>query len=678
MSHSPADAFLQEASEILDELEQKLLELEANPDPGLVDNVFRSLHTLKGSGSMFGFDALASFTHGFETAFDLVRESRLAVDRELIDASLAARDHMTALLHADEETIRRLEASEAARTLSGRIEALIAKAGAQTGEKAGGAAAGEARAAASSAGGVRVYRIAFKPEPDALKNGMRPDLLMAELAELGETEVAIDASRTPPLEEMDPKACYCVWRVRLTTAALLEDVKNVFIFADDAELTIEVEPLGEAAETASEAPRPAAVSAAAAPAAEAEALEPERGRLQQQQQGKSESVRVQSHRLDEMMDQLGELVIVQTRLEQIAARLGDGALTAITEEVERLVTGLRDSTLSIRMLPIEIVFGKFRRVTRSLSAELGKEVSLITEGGETELDKKVIDSLSEPLVHMIRNAMDHGLEPAEERAAAGKPKRGTVRLSARQSGGEVLISVADDGRGLDAEAIRARAVERGLIAADAEMSVDQLHQLIFAPGFSTAKQLSSVSGRGVGMDAVRSAVEELRGTIDIATKPGAGTIVTLRLPVTLAIIDGLAVRVGGGAFVIPLSNVNECVELSSAEQTRDSGRTLLRIREELVPFLKLDELFGFPPSAEATRRVVIVGADGRRVGLVVDDILGQHQTVIKTLSVFHRDIEGFAGGTILGDGQVALIIDAPALVKTALERTAGGAGRFAA
>ncbi|MGR3249202.1 MAG: chemotaxis protein CheA, partial [Paracoccus sp. (in: a-proteobacteria)] len=309
-----------------------------------------------------------------------------------------------------------------------------------------------------------------------------------------------------------------------------------------------------------------------------------------------------------------------------------------------------------------------RRVVRDLSAELGKDVALVTEGGETEVDKTVIDRLSEPLVHMIRNSMDHGIEDAQARLAAGKSPQGTVSLSARQEGGEILISIDDDGAGLDPDAIRAKAVERKLLSPEAQPVEEELFQLIFAPGFSTAKQLSSVSGRGVGMDAVRSTVDALRGSVDVQSRRGIGTRVTLRLPVTLAIVDGLLVRLGSSVFVIPLASVEECVELDAAEQTRDSGRTMLCIREHLVPFLELDTVFGQAQSAEPRRRVVIVKADGQRLGLVVDDILGQNQTVIKSLSQYHRGVEGFAGATILGDGSVALIIDVATLARRALSQ----------
>lgn len=649
---NPAIAsFVHEARELLEGLEGLLLDLERGTDPGQVDlvqvdAVFRTLHTIKGSGAMFGFGTLAQFTHHFEEAFDRVREGRLAIDQRLIDLSLRARDHMTALLDcgSDGPAADELAAGQEAADLLAGLAAITGEA-VPTGAVPSDAGASNVISIAR----MRRWSILFRPEPSALRNGMRPDLLMAELAGFGMLDMAVDVSAVPPLEDLAADECLLAWRCTLETDKPRSAIEAVFIFADDA--LVEIEEIGgDAVDTN-------AAAAVAAPAA--------RQVARPAANAPGESVRVPAAKLDEIMDQLGELVIVQARLNQIAGARGDAELESVAEEVERLVTGLRDATLSVRMMPIEAVFGKFRRVVRDLSAELSKDVALITEGGETEIDKNVIDRLSEPLVHMIRNSMDHGLEDAERRRAAGKPARGTVRLSARQEGGEVLIAIEDDGAGLDAEAIRAKAVERGLLAPDAQPTTTELHQLIFAPGFSTAKALSSVSGRGVGMDAVRSTVDALRGSVEVMSHPGRGSRVTLRLPVTLAIIDGLLVRLGEAVFVIPLSAVEECVEMEVAERRRESGRTILQIREHLVPFLDLDDVFSRPPSTEPRRRVVIVKADGARIGLVVDDILGQNQTVIKTLSVYHRDVQGFAGATILGDGGVALIIDVAMLARRA-------------
>ncbi|RGP38599.1 chemotaxis protein CheA [Pseudotabrizicola alkalilacus] len=648
------DAFVLEAREQLEGLEEMLLDLETGTDRERVDAIFRVLHTVKGSGSMFGFGVLARFTHHFEDAFDGVREGRLEIDARLIDVSLRARDHMTALLDCggDSPEAARLEASEEAAHLLATLASIV-------GGHAQSPTLGNAPVVMQLSAREQMMRrwsIRFHPDATALRNGMRPDLLMAEIAALGQAEFRLDASDLPPLTELDPERSYLAWEITLTTSQTRDAIEAIFLFADDAALDITelVSPNGPTIGPVAAAGPPGNVSQLPQPRAP-----------QTAPTGSSESVRVPAGKLDDIMDQLGELVIAQARLYQIAAASQNPDLEAVVEEVERLVTGLRDATLSVRMLPIESVFGKFRRVVRDLSQELGKEVMLAVEGGETELDKNVIDRLSEPLVHMIRNSMDHGLEDAASRLAAGKPARGKVTLSARQEGGEVLIAIEDDGAGLNTEAIRARAVERGLLPADAPQSASEIHQLIFAPGFSTASALSSVSGRGVGMDAVRSAVEGLRGQTEIATLPGRGTRVTLRLPVTLAIIDGFLVRLGTSAFVIPLAAVEECVEFEEAERHRESGRSMLQIREHLVPFLDLDDVFGRPASTEARRRVVIVKADGQRLGLVVDDILGQNQTVIKTLSIYHRNIAGLAGATILGDGAVALIIDVVTLARRA-------------
>lgn len=638
--------FVQEAREQLEALEALLLDLESGATPEQVDAVFRTLHTVKGSGAMFGFTALARFTHHFEDAFDKVRDGKLGIDARLIDLSLRARDHMTAMLDCGGDGPEALAMESAPEAL-----ALLAALAEVTGAPGAGVQAPAAAftgPAASAA--MRRWSIRFRPESGALRNGMRPDLLMDELAALGTAEIALDGSAVPPLEELAADESWLTWHVTLQTDQPRAAIESVFIFADDADLEIT-----EITETAGVVAAQPATPLQTAPAPSA-ARAPE---------ASGESVRVAATRLDEIMDQLGELVIAQARLQQMAQASADPALESMVEEVERLVTGLRDATLSIRMLPIEAVFGKFRRVVRDLSAELGKDVALVTEGGETEIDKNVIDRLSEPLVHMIRNSMDHGIEPAERRRVAGKTERGTLRLSARQEGGEVLIAIEGDGAGLDAEAIRVKAIERGLLAAGAQPTASELHQLIFAPGFSTAQQLSSVSGRGVGMDAVRSTVDALRGTVEVVSVADRGTRVTLRLPVTLAIIDGLLVRLGEAVFVIPLAAVEECVELDATERQRQSGRTMLQIREHLVAFLDLDDVFDRTPSQEQRRRVVIVKADGARIGLVVDDILGQNQTVIKTLSVYHRDVEGFAGATILGDGGVALIIDVATLSRRA-------------
>jgi two-component system, chemotaxis family, sensor kinase CheA len=376
----------------------------------------------------------------------------------------------------------------------------------------------------------------------------------------------------------------------------------------------------------------------------------------------ADSIRVPAERLDDLMDRVGELMIAQSRLSQVAANSNDAEVKEVAEEIERLAVELRDTTMGVRTMPIGSLFGRFRRLVHDLAQQLDKKIVLTTNGEETELDKTMIERLNDPLIHLIRNSIDHGLEAPEARIAAGKSPHGHITLSARHAGTEVLVSIVDDGRGLDRTRIQARAEEQGLLPAGAKPSDSELFQVLFQPGFSTAREVTSLSGRGVGMDVVKRAIEGLRGKIDVASTPGKGTVMTLRLPLTLAIIDGLLVRVGAGRYVLPLSAVEECVELSTAEDARQHGRSFLNIRGDLVPYLRLRELFKTSCPPDPYQKVVIVSAGGQRVGLVVDQVIGNHQTVIKSLSKLHADSETFSGATILGDGAVALILDVAHLV----------------
>jgi two-component system chemotaxis sensor kinase CheA len=636
----PIETFRLEAQDLLEQIERGLLDLAHRPDDkDLIDSVFRGLHTLKGSGAMFGFDALAAFTHHCESAFDRVRKGEVPADAELVAAVLAAQDHMRALAEGREAP------ESAGQALLDRLQRAVD----------GASGAGVAEAAKP---GPTTWKIRFKLPADALANGARPLPLLDELRELGECEVVAVTDRVPPLAALVPTDCHLAWDVTLTTEHPRSAIEDVFIFLID-DMTLDIEAID--------------ASAAAADAVEVEAADgpvladdAAKGGASQPADGKSartsETVRVPAERLDELMDRVGELVIAQSRLKQVAAASLDQNLRAASEEIERLAAELRDTMMVVRMVPIAQLFGRFRRLIHDLARDTGKSIELATEGEATELDKTVIERLADPLVHLIRNAADHGLETPEQRLAAGKPAAGQVTLAARQAGAEVIITITDDGRGVDRVRVRAKAEEAGLIAPGAVLSDPELLQLIFAPGFSTAQAITSLSGRGVGMDVVKRAVEGLRGAIEMTSAPGQGSQIALRIPLTLAIIDGLMVRVGTGRYVIPLSAVEECVELSVEQDLRSTGRSLLTLRDRLVPFIRLRNLFstGLPP--EEHQKVVVVSTGHERVGLVVDQILGDHQTVIKSLSSFHADVETFSGATILGDGGVALILDVARLV----------------
>ncbi|HUB13417.1 MAG TPA: chemotaxis protein CheA [Acetobacteraceae bacterium] len=659
MSGDPTQTYRQEAAELLEQLEQALLDLERRPnDADLVNTAFRALHTIKGSGAMFGFDAVAAFTHHVETAFDRVRNGEVEATAPLIAVALAAKDQIRTLIEAPDSA----DDAEGAAILR-RLQAALD---------------GPAVEPPPTAG--ITWRLRFRLPRDAMAMGTNPLLLLDELRALGPCAVAADGSAIPPLEALNPTECHIGWDVTLTTVQPRSAIEQVFLFVLD-EMQLDLEPVSDqAAEpkpqdlaatprgTSDRAPtspatptREAARTAAKPVTAHADPAPPHADAPPPR--NSAGSIRVPAERLDDLMDQVGELVIAQSRLKQIAGNSHDPQVKAISEEIERLALELRDTTMGARLVPIGQLFGRFRRLVHDLSRELGKDITLALAGEETELDKTLIERLADPLIHLIRNSVDHGVEMPEQRTAAGKPRQGCVTLTACHLGHEVLITIADDGAGLDRARIQQRAEEQGLIAPGVRPNDSELFQLILQPGFSTAREVTSVSGRGVGLDVVRRAIDALRGNIDIASQPGQGTQITLRLPLTLAIIDGLLVRVGQGRYVIPLSAIEECVELSVADDTRSRGHTFMNIRGTLVPFLRLREIFNTHSPPDPFQKVVIVSATDQRVGLVVDQVIGDHQTVIKSLSKLHADVAAFSGATILGDGTVALILEVAHLVE---------------
>ncbi len=503
-------------------------------------------------------------------------------------------------------------------------------------------------------------------------------LLLDELRSLGTATVLPLIDAVPPLEELVPTRLHLGWEVTLTTAHPRSTIEDVFIFVmDDSDILIEpvdappahVEPT--VVELAVVTPAvaettPAAPALPSSPSKPKAAAEPDGAKSPTA----ANSIRVPAERLDDLMDQVGELVIAHARLKQLIADSADLQIKSVTEEIERLSNGLRDVTMGIRMVTVGTLFGRFRRLVRDLSQDLGKDVLLTMSGEETELDKTMIERLNDPLVHIIRNSLDHGLETPAQRVAAGKPPQGHIHLSARHAGTRVLMTIRDDGRGLDRDRIRAKAEEQELVQPGVKLTDAELFQMIFHPGFSTARTLTSVSGRGIGMDVVKRTIDALRGTIDVTSTPGVGTEITLGLPLTLAIIDGLLVRVGRGRYVIPLFAVEECVELPLGEDRRQGGRNFLNIRGALVPFIRLRESFAVNHPPDLYQKVVIISTGDRRVGLVVDQVLGDHQTVIKSMSKLHAEVGNFSGATILGDGSVALILDIGHLV--AAGQPAGG------
>jgi len=547
----------------------------------------------------------------------------------------------------------------------------------------------------------RTYRIRFKPLPEVMLGGTNPVNLLNELRDLGSCETIVHLDAIPTLDQLIPEHCFFYWDIVLTTNRGIEAIKDVFIFVeDDCDLKIDLIDDGSAPDSDTGYKKlgdilvergdlspvemqkivsmqkrfgEILVEQGIVPASKVQSALMEQQQIRQVRQERTAapaaaeaalSIRVPAERLDHLVNLVGELVTVQAHLTQIAGTRNDNEIIAVAEEVERLISELRDTTLNMRMLPIGSTFSKFKRLVRDLSAELGKEIDLETTGADTELDKTVIEKLNDPLVHLIRNSIDHGIEMPDIRKAAGKPAKGIVHLAAEHSGDSVLVTIRDDGAGLDKERIRAKAVERGLITATAEMTDKEIYNLIFAPGFSTAQKVTSVSGRGVGMDVVKKAIEALRGTIDIASTRGTGSVITLRIPLTLAIIETLLVRIDKNFFVLPLTMVEECIELTRSDVQAAHGRHLAKVRGELTPYINLRDEFQITTNQPDIEQIVILSVGGKRVGFVVDDVVGEHQTVIKTLGKLYRDVRGISGATILGDGTVALILDPGLLVQS--------------
>jgi two-component system chemotaxis sensor kinase CheA len=703
MTDNFGQAFKDEAKELLGDLEESLLEMEDNPDDmGIVGRVFRTMHTIKGSGAMFGFDDIASFTHNVETVYDLVRNGELAVSKELVSLSLAARDRILVMLEAS-DTGAVVDQSINEQVIEGFRKLIPVNSGDDGGAPP--MAADSGQGAAESAPQREVtYRIRFRPLPQIFTSGTNPLSLLRELQGLGICTIVAHTTAIQALDDLEPEHCHLFWDIILTTSQNEDAIRDVFIFVeDDCELAITLiddgqhesddgagyKKLGEILvergdmtvaqmdELLGRQKRFGELAVAAGivePDAVVSALQEQKHikevrqerQPQAQAQEAASSIRVTAEKLDILVNLVGEMVTVQARLSQVAQELKKHtALVSVAEEVERLTAALRDNALDIRMLPIGATFSKFKRLVRDLSTELGKQIELTTLGAETELDKTVIEKLNDPLVHIIRNSIDHGIGTPADREAKGKPRTGTIHLSAVHSGDSVLITIKDDGAGLDKEAIRAKAIERKLILATAELSDKEIFGLIFAPGFSTAKKITSVSGRGVGMDVVKQAIDALRGTIDVQSAMGVGTTITLRIPLTLAIIESLLVQIGSDRFILPLSLVDECILLTGADQARHHGRDIIQVRDTLVPYIPLRQRFAIPGEAPSIQQVVICQIQGRRIGFVVDWVIGEHQTVIKSLGVVYKQVEGISGATILGDGSVALILDIPTIIQAA-------------
>jgi two-component system chemotaxis sensor kinase CheA len=631
--------FLDECHEGLDAMEQGLLRLEqGRRDAETINTIFRAAHSIKGGAGTFGLAEVTQLTHLLETLLDQMRSGRRAGGSAETALLLQSVDVLRDMLHAGKGEHR---------PDAGRCAALTDSLTALLGESP----AASRQSAAATTPAARAWRVSFTPGAGLLKGGNDPLRILAELESLGRLRVECDTSRLPPFVSMDAEAAYLAWTVELTTTFAQARIAEAFAWVE-GECELDIQPLEP---TGNVIPFPQLPVEAADERAAS---------------GESSSIRVGIDKVDALINLVGELVITQAMIKQSSVALDpnlhERLLTGLAL-LERNTRDLQDAVMSVRMLPMDFVFSRFPRVVRDLSGKLAKRVRLQTEGGATELDKSVIEKIVDPLTHLVRNSVDHGLETPAERGAAGKDETGTITLSASHRAGHVIIEVSDDGRGLDRARILASAARRGLSLADTATDAE-VWQLIFTPGLSTAESVTDVSGRGVGMDVVKRNILSLGGHVEVASRPGQGMRVTIRLPLTLAILDGMSVAVGDEVFILPLNSVVESLQPRDCDIKSISGQgRVLGVRGEYIPLYSLREVLGLraPASADATGTAVVMEADGRKAAVWVDALVGQQQVVIKNLDTNYRRIEGISGATIMGDGRVALIVDVAGLVRLA-------------
>ncbi len=659
--------FFDESFEGLDTMEAALLRLDpAAVDAETINTIFRAAHSIKGGSGTFGFTAVASFTHLLETLLDQMRSGKRVITAENVDLLLKSSDAVRELLHAAQD------AREPNLELITRHQQALETALASDGSAAATAPVEEPAAKPEAAQG---WHIRFLPQPSLFRSGNEPMRILRELATLGPLTAEPVLDETLKLVDTNPEDAHLGWQLTLAAPVSEAVVREVFSWVED-ECTLVIEAL-KAPEVKNSKPQLTVIEGGkgrelpderraqdrrvgdrrgdAAPVAAGAAAAP------------GGSIRVPTEKIDLLINLVGELVITQAMLAQQAGALDPTIcekLLAGLGQLDRNTRQLQESVMSIRMLPMDFVFSRFPRLVHDLAAKLGKQIRLDTIGADTELDKSVIEKIADPLTHLVRNSLDHGIETPEERIAAGKPAEGSITLKAGHRGGNIVIEIIDDGRGLNREKILAKARSNGLDVHDG-MSDSEVNQLIFAPGFSTAEVVTDVSGRGVGMDVVKKNIIALNGQVDLASKPGQGTHITIRLPLTLAILDGMSIAVGNEVFIVPLASVVESMQAQNDDvKTVGGAGRVVRVRNEMVPLMALHELVQLPLTANREHNLfILIESEGRKLALEVDELLGQQQVVVKSLESNYRRVPYMSGATILGDGRVALILDAAELVR---------------
>jgi two-component system chemotaxis sensor kinase CheA len=715
--------YILESQELLASMEAALLSLEDHSDTGeAVHAMFRAVHTIKGSAGLFGLDPIVRFSHLVESVLDRARSHALELSGELVSLMLDCHDHLARLITDLQSDLPEAPETKAEGDLLLERLAPYLAGGLAKAEPAAPPQTVPARDPEPDGPGRDCWHISLRFAKDVLRNGMDPLSFIRYLATLGEiVHLTSLFGNLPDRDAFDPEDCRLGLEIELDTRADRATLEDVFEFVredshirlipphskvedyiqlirelpeedqflgellvaggcltrhelDDALKIQQQESYGDGAVQGRMLGTILIQENVVPPPVVAAALEKQK-KFQDRQAQELKVVKVSADKLDRLVDLVGELVIASASAHARALRTTAGAtqetgLLESTLTVNKLVEEIRDNALSLRMVQIGETFSRFRRIVRDVSVELGKSIELEIHGADTELDKTIVEKLADPLMHIVRNSIDHGIEPAEVRVARGKPEAGTLVLQASHESGSIVIEVADDGGGLNKDRILAKAIERGLVKEGAALTDQEITSLIFEPGFSTAEAVSNLSGRGVGMDVVRKNIEELRGTIEVASEPGVGTTLRMRLPLTLAIIDGFQVEVAGASYVMPLDVVIECLDLAPFLESEQNH--LINLRGEVLPFLRLREVFRIPGEYPARERVVVIQHGDLRAGIVVDRLQGEFQTVIKPLGKLFRGARGIGGSTILGTGEVALILDVAQMVQLATEQSQTG------
>lgn len=649
-------AFVEEATALLDDLEAALLKLEKNRQSAEgISEVFRTMHSLKGTSSMFGYEPISNLTHGLETAYQSIREGEFALTHEIFSTTLQCLDHLRnvlgdSMLDDPELARNQLRLLGDVSKLSHATDNSVAK-------------------AVSKARSVRTFYILFKPHPGVLKSGTNTLYLVDDLLSLGSGLSLPFMSELPALQELSADISYLSFEVLLSTTKSEEDIRDLFIFVDgDSEIVIRElgdgdllpEKTRKKIKEAHSPDQPLGYDRIKSIALNEDPATPG-APASVKKSMTATSIRVSSDRLDELMNLVSELVTTQASLTLLAGNESSAAVKSIAENVEKITRRLRDNAFTMTLVPVESLVVRFQRLIRDVSGSLGKEVVFKTEGTDTEIDKSIIEKLLDPLLHLLRNALDHGVEAPSARVAAGKPAQGTILFRSYYEGSNVVIQVKDDGAGMDLGKIRQKALDKGLIQADASMTDKEITDLIFLPGFSTAEEITDVSGRGVGMDVVRRNIADIRGEIDVHTERGKGSTFTIRLPLTLSIIDGLRVKIGETDFIVPLSAVSKCYEVET-DQLESRFNNWITLDGSRVPFFFLRKEFNIEGDRPKHSQIIKVAYQGNFIGLAVDRVVGNYQAVLKPLNYIYRGQEEYLGATILGDGTVALVIDSTRLI----------------